>query len=154
MQGDGSDRRVIVVEDDSSMRQLICEFLELKNFRVDSFSSASEFISLLNSHVGENLLSGTRLILSDIQMPGLSGFDLLEYIKRTHPSVPVVLMSMMTSSDVIASSTCKAFGFFPKPFRLRDLAQFIENVTTSKSIDSIENQQCVSVIGGKSAYQF
>jgi putative two-component system response regulator len=66
------------------------------------------------------------LVLSDIRMPGISGFELLEKIQRRNPEIPVILMTGHGDLDIAIEAVNKgAFSFLTKPFNQEDLMTLV-----------------------------
>src|SRR5690606_2104362 len=81
-------RRILVVEDDASVAELVIEMLRELGFEVERAASAEEAIELLDKG------SRTDLVLSDMVMPGkFDGLGLAHVIAERWPSMPVILMS-------------------------------------------------------------
>jgi DNA-binding NtrC family response regulator len=76
--------RILVVEDDDKQRQLYCEELIAAGYETLEARNASEAEELLNREQID-------LIILDINMPGVSGLELLPRIHELHPSMPVII---------------------------------------------------------------
>jgi len=76
--------RILVVEDDDKQRQLYCEELIAAGYATLEAKSASEAEDLLNREQID-------LIILDINMPGVSGLELLPRIHELHPGMPVII---------------------------------------------------------------
>ena len=100
---------VYVIDDDESVRKALKRLLRSANLDAETFSSAEEFLS--NSRQGQN-----ACILIDIQMPGLTGFDLQKRLLSQEVRIPVIVIS--ASDDVQTREHARdlgAVGFFRKP---------------------------------------
>jgi len=100
---------VYVIDDDESVRKALKRLLQSADLDVEAFSSAEEFLS--NSRQGQN-----ACILIDIQMPGLTGFDLQKRLLSQQVRIPVIVIS--ASDDVQTREHARdlgAVGFFRKP---------------------------------------
>jgi FixJ family two-component response regulator len=98
---------VAIVDDDPRLLESLEDLLESAGYAARSFSSAG---SLLVSG-----LSGVDLIITDIGMPGINGFELRDLVKRMRPDLPVFLI---TGRHEIADQDRAqgTGGFFRKPF--------------------------------------
>ncbi|HMW73900.1 MAG TPA: response regulator, partial [Cellvibrionaceae bacterium] len=74
---------ILVVEDDSALREALVDTLEMAKFSVHQAQSAEEALTLLAQY------SGYSLIVSDVNMGRLSGHDLLRLVKQDYPHIPV-----------------------------------------------------------------
>jgi FixJ family two-component response regulator len=77
---------VSVIDDDESVRESLPHLLKGFGFAVQAFSSAEEYLA-------SNLLSQSKCLILDITMPGMSGPDLLEELKRLGWATPVVFIT-------------------------------------------------------------
>ena len=76
---------VFVVDDDDAVRDSLKTLLELQSFTVKTFETCQDFLS---SNSGD----GACLVL-DIHLPGMSGFDLMEAMRRTNRGLPTILIT-------------------------------------------------------------
>ena len=82
---------ILVVEDDSALREALVDTLEMAKFSVHQAQSAEEALTLLGQYAGYSL------IVSDVNMGRLSGHDLLRLVKQDYPHIPVVMDPVLTS---------------------------------------------------------
>ena len=78
--------RVLVVEDDPRLREAVVDTLMLKGFQVSEAAHGIEALNLLRHQQID-------LVLSDINMPGMDGLELLQNVKQETPWLPVILMT-------------------------------------------------------------
>ncbi|OOV93403.1 sigma-54-dependent transcriptional regulator [Pseudomonas sp. MF4836] len=101
---------VLVVDDESSIRSAIEQWLSLSGFDVQLFSRADECLAHLPEHL-------PGVILSDVRMPGMSGLELLAEVQRRDPDLPVILLT--GHGDVpmaVEAMRDGAYDFLEKPF--------------------------------------
>jgi two-component system nitrogen regulation response regulator GlnG len=111
---------VWIVDDDRAVRFVLATALREAGFEVTGFESAAAVLDALEAR-GKQGMPAPDLLFTDVRMPGDDGLALLDRLKRTHPALPVVVMSAYT--DV--SSTAGAFRggaeeFLSKPFDIDD----------------------------------
>lgn len=82
----GSKARVVVVDDDESVRAALTQLLELNFYNVRSFGSAGEFLDSLAAELPDCLVL-------DIFMPGMGGLDVLHHMQRKMIDVPTVVVT-------------------------------------------------------------
>ncbi|WP_144184363.1 response regulator [Elioraea rosea] len=112
---------LLVVDDDQRLRDLLRRFLEREGFRVTAAADAAEARHLLK-------LMAFDLIVLDVMMPGESGLDLAEAVRRER-DVPVVLLTARgTPEDRIAGFERGADDYLPKPFEPRELSLRIRTI--------------------------
>jgi len=84
---------VLVVDDEPDVealfRQQFRRDLRAQRFMMDFASSAADALSRITSSIGQSLI----LILSDINMPGMTGLEMLPMVKLARPSVPVIMIT-------------------------------------------------------------
>jgi DNA-binding NtrC family response regulator len=120
---DKSLAKLLVVDDDSDIVQVLKVGLLKNRFLVDAFTNPEEALQSFKSDAGSYCL-----LLSDIRMPGLSGIQLVRKVKETNPDVKVVLM---TAFEIRDNEFSKVFpsthvdGFVQKPIGIRDLTDKI-----------------------------
>ncbi|MFL5577346.1 MAG: ATP-binding protein [Gemmatimonadaceae bacterium] len=107
---------VLVVEDETSVRELACAVLRQTGYRVLSAPSAADALRLL-----ERLDGALDLLVTDVVMPGASGPELAADVKRRHPGVAVIYMSGY-SERAVDQRRARADGaaFVEKPFTLEE----------------------------------
>lgn len=115
-------RRVLLVEDDDSMRSALQRLLNAFGFDCDAYASAE---SLLNDATGE----GAACVVSDLKLPAISGLDLLQRMRTMGGWPPLILI---TAHDVPGLGDIAlqqgAAAYLPKPFAGTALVQAINDV--------------------------
>ena len=102
---------VLVVDDDDTVRDALCDLLAEEHFS-QGVSSAEEAIALLDHETYD-------VVLTDISMPGLSGVELLGYIKQRRPDTAVIVISGIRDKGYAQSMlNLGAFNYLEKPFSL------------------------------------
>ena len=112
--------RVLVVDDDADARELISLVLSQAGYDVDS--AADGFSALAKvSHYRPDA------VVTDLRMPGMSGVDLLQRIRRVHGDVPVILATGLETLDLCtAAESYGAVTCLEKPINLEELVWTIE----------------------------
>lgn len=105
-------KRILVVDDDDSLRMTLVAGLELEGFIAAEADTGERALDLLATRPFD-------LVLSDIRMPGMGGDELFRQIKRRYPEMPVVLMTAFAGEDIVRGLTDKgAYAVLTKPFDL------------------------------------
>jgi CheY-like chemotaxis protein len=109
----GASGRVLIVDDDPQVRELLRDFLTTVGDEVATAASGAEAVEVVP-------IFQPDVILTDMVMPGMSGTDVLDALRRDGVSVPVILISghPITMPEGF-------FGFLKKPFDLRKLAEVV-----------------------------
>jgi DNA-binding NtrC family response regulator len=126
---DGGDKplaRLLIVDDEYDIVQVLKLGLQQNGFLVDGFTNPEQALQSFKSNA-----ESYSLLLSDVRMPGLSGMQLARKVKETNPDVKVVLM---TAFEIMDNEFSKVFpsmqvdGFIQKPVRIRELTDKIVSI--------------------------
>lgn len=117
--------KVILLEDEYLLNANIKEYLELKGMVVEAYMNGGELLDKCN-------LKADIAIL-DIQVPGATGFEVIEWIKRVNAKIPVIFMTAYTDIQSIK----KGYGlgcsdYLKKPFNLEELWLRIHQLVESE----------------------
>jgi DNA-binding response OmpR family regulator len=119
--GGGRGTTVLLVEDERSIGQLVCGYLERDGYRVVWVRSGEEAMIELARHP-------VRMVVLDIGLPGMDGFDVCRRI-RSGSSVPIVMLTARDEEpDRVAGLEVGADDYVSKPFSPRELAARIKAV--------------------------
>jgi len=117
---------VLVVDDSGSIRRQTTKLLQAAGLRVITANNGAEALELLLSNAWE-----PDLILSDIEMPHIDGWNFLEYVKTddNFGHIPVVMVTSLNTEAVRAKAfDLGASDYLIKPLKERDLAEVLENL--------------------------
>lgn len=118
---------VWVVDDEKNLLFVVQTMLEKAGYSVRAFSDSREALTALKDEASGHK-SGPQSLLTDLQMPGNSGMDLLDYCTSNKPDVPVVMMTAFgTVESAVAALKRGAFDYITKPFEKADLLRAIQN---------------------------
>ena len=119
MTADFKGRRILVVEDEQPVRSLVLLALANRGYRVLSAASGSQALALLDAEKPP-----LDLLLTDANMPGMSGIDLVRRLLAERPSLPVIVMSGYTEDTIVHHGVLRSgISFLHKPFTLDALAR-------------------------------
>ena len=112
--------RILVVDDEYLIRWSLQQKLAEHGFEIFLAASAEEAISVIDRE-------GPDLILLDIQLPGMSGMDLLRTVKKDDPGCTVVMITASSEINVaVQAMKDGAFDYLPKPFNLDEVRLIVE----------------------------
>jgi two-component system response regulator AtoC len=118
-----SKRSILVVDDDQSVRSYLSDFLSSCGYTVECAESGDQAVTRLGAGYVPSL------IVLDIVMPGINGIEVLENVKKTNPSIPVIILSAGgQTKTVVEAMKVGASDFLVKPFEEQELELAIENV--------------------------
>lgn len=116
--------RILVIDDEQSMCELIEIDLRLRGLQVDWFTDATQAISAIDHN-------NYDVVLTDIRMPGTTGLQLCQQLTEFRPDMPVVLMTAFGSLETAVSAMrAGAYDFITKPIEMDLLA-----ITVRRAID-------------------
>ncbi|GAB5527732.1 MAG: two-component system response regulator OmpR [Roseivirga sp.] len=114
-------KKILVVDDDDRLRDLLAEYLSRYDYAVDTLPDGSDLINLLRREAPE-------LIVLDIMMPGKNGLELCKEIRREF-NVPIIMLTARGDvNDRIVGLEIGADDYLPKPFEPRELVARIETI--------------------------
>jgi DNA-binding NtrC family response regulator len=112
-----------IIDDDQSMRWVLEKTLVNNGYRVSAFESGS--VALANFKRA-SLTERPNLIITDVRMPGINGFELLKQIKNISPRTPIIIMTAYTDLDTTVQNFQEgAFEYLTKPFDIDDALQLV-----------------------------
>ncbi len=118
---------VLVVEDDLDLCEALCETLQLEGYQVDAAENGIEALTQLAKNQ-------YRLVISDIQMPKMDGFQLLNNIQQKYTEIPVLLMTAYgTIPKAVEAMQSGAVDYLIKPFEAPSLVNKISNLLTREN---------------------
>jgi len=122
-------RSILVVDDDRSVRSYLSDFLSSCGYAVECLESGDQAVKRLSTGYVPSL------IVLDIVMPGISGIEALESIKRLNASIPVIILSAAgQTKTVVDAMKMGASDFLVKPFEEQELELAIENVVEKQKL--------------------
>jgi len=114
-------QKILVVDDEKSMRDLLSLMLRREGYRVIGAESAEKAGDLIEREAFD-------LVISDISMPGATGIDLLRRIRESGLDTPVILITAYGSKETaIEALQLGAFDYFEKPFNIEDAKNRVRN---------------------------
>lgn len=117
---------ILVVDDEDALRTVLSSELESEGYVVATAADGDEAISVLQG-------KSFDLVLLDIKMPRVDGFEVLRFIKERYPATKVIMLTGFADlKNAIESKKLGAEDFVSKPYDLVDLLTTIERVLTSE----------------------
>lgn len=108
---------VCVIDDDLSLCAALEALLRSYGYRAVAYGSAEEFLASADADRAD-------CIISDIQMPGMSGIDLRLFLTHARPDLPVILMTARTERILLdRAAAANPFRVLQKPFDAQELAE-------------------------------
>ena len=112
---------IIIIDDDRAVRDSLADLAAAAGYDAEAFASAEDFLE-------SSQIETFDCLISDVQLPGMSGLALLATLKARAPSKPVILITARLDDDWPAqASQAGAASFFHKPFTAQALLECVES---------------------------
>jgi DNA-binding response OmpR family regulator len=115
-------RRVLIVEDDESLRRIVSRHLRAQGYEVDEASSAEAAATALEGGLRPGV------VLLDLNLPGATGWDLLRQPALAAAGSPPVVITSATTVSPRRLAEFGCAGYLPKPFPLETLVATLERL--------------------------
>ena len=120
--------RVLVVEDEETLRQNIARFLQKQGHEVTALENGSDAIRYLDAHEVD-------IVLTDLRLPGSDGLAVLEHVKATRPDTAVLLMTAYASlASAVEALRRGAHDYLLKPVSLAALAAKVDHIASYRQL--------------------
>lgn len=121
-----NENTILVVEDDAGLQEALIDTLELAGIHCIAADCAENALMALKKHK-------VSLVVSDVQMGGMSGIDLLKSIKLNYPDLPVLMMTAYaTINDAVEAMRLGAINYMAKPFAPEVLLNMVSRYLPEK----------------------
>ena len=115
---------ILIVEDEESLGKTLLLNLELENYNVKLAKSGNEALKFFAEQK-----KSTDLVLLDVMLPEINGFELCKRFREMNPEVPVIFLTAKNqSADKISGLKLGADDYITKPFELEELLLRVQNV--------------------------
>lgn len=125
--------QILIVEDDHDLREALVTTLELAKFRVREACDARQALASLAE-------SPVDMVVSDVNMPGMSGHELLSEVQRLYPGLPMMLITAYGQiSHAVSAMQSGAIDYLVKPFEPQVLVDAVSKIvggTRQKNTDA------------------
>jgi DNA-binding NtrC family response regulator len=119
--------RVLLVDDDKSLLEILATLLELDGHMVEKAASAHAGLMLMREREFD-------LVLVDLKMPRTTGIDMLRAIREDRPDTKVVIMTAYASvNSTVEAMRLGVFDYLPKPFKLADLRTILDRARRERA---------------------
>lgn len=127
-----------IVDDDQSIRFVLEKALLRESLPTRSFTNPREVLDALADGNDE----GPQVLVSDIRMPGGSGLDLLDKVKKQYPGLPVIIMTAFSDLDsAVSAFQGGAFEYLPKPFDLPKAVELIRRAVEESQREEVAEER-------------
>mgnify|MGYP001586472902 CR=1 FL=1 len=120
--------RILIVEDENSMREVLRILLEGESYEVISASDGLKGLS----HIDKDIFD---LVITDIKMPGADGFEVLKKVKNISPDTIVLMITAFgTTESAIEAMKLGAYDYINKPFKIDEIRLIVKKALEKKRL--------------------
>lgn len=114
-------QRILIVDDEEDIREILHFNLENEGYEIDQAESAEEAFNVLNS--------SHNLILLDVMMGGMSGFKLAQLLRKSGNNIPIVFLTAKnTENDLLSGFSIGGDDYISKPFSVKEVIARIKTI--------------------------
>lgn len=136
------DERVLVVDDDPSVRQILRRKLEREGYEVVAVQSAKRAMEEMEA-------ANFDLVLTDVRMRQMDGIGLTRHVKERYPDTKVVLITAVVDMDsALAGLRGGASDYITKPFNLEEVAVRVRNALERPEVHAFRVDRFVHDVNG------
>ncbi|MBI5251030.1 MAG: response regulator [Desulfomonile tiedjei] len=130
--------RILIVDDEQDICDVIAKWLNSRGFVCSTATSGEEAVNLMEKNKFD-------LLITDIMMPGMSGVDLLAFVKSRFPEVAVIMVTGIDDEETaIMTFDLGAWGYIVKPFEFHDVILNVCNVLERRRLFLLrQDHECV-----------
>jgi DNA-binding NtrC family response regulator len=117
-----SGPKILIVDDELLIRDLLYDFFLSKDYTIMTANSAEEALELVDRH------DDFDVVLTDIRMGGIDGLQLVEELRVGHKNLPVIVMTAFPSVETAVEALRKrVYDYIVKPFNINRLFSVVES---------------------------
>jgi len=136
--------RVLVVDDEPDVRDLLVEYFRDAGHEVSAAADGTEAVADITRHPTKY-----GLIISDLQLPGIDGLGVLKAAKAANPSVTVIIVTGYASVDsAVRAVRLGAYDYLTKPFTLGQIEVIVSRAAERQALEA-ENRQLALKMEGR-----
>jgi len=119
---------ILIVDDEESMREFLAIMLHREGYRVDAVADGAMAVARMKE-------KGYDLIISDIKMPRMNGFELLAHVLEKSPDTMMIMITAFsTTEDAVEAMKQGAYDYIIKPFRNEEIRLIVKNALERRAL--------------------
>jgi DNA-binding NtrC family response regulator len=116
-------QRILIVDDDFPSRMAMEKILQLHGYKTCACGSGEHSVPKLREE-------SFGVLITDFQMRGMDGLELIREARRIHPGIPTILVTGLATEEMRIKAAGEGVnGFFPKPIEWDELVSFLDNLS-------------------------
>lgn len=117
-----NQKKILLVEDEKGIRNVLRDNLEYEGYSIIEAEDGVKGLEIAKNEVPD-------LIILDLMLPQMHGYDFIKQLKKTHPSIPIIIVSAKSEEiDKIKGLDLGADDYITKPFQIRELVSRIKAI--------------------------
>jgi DNA-binding NtrC family response regulator len=124
-----SAARVLIVDDEESIRRLVSRWTDISGYEVKAASSAEAALLMMHAWTAD-------IVVCDIRMPRYSGIWLIEHLRTLYPSTAIIISTGYGEIDPAVMLRARITGYLAKPYDRESLLASLERAMESRRADS------------------
>ena len=138
--------RILVVDDENSLRTMLSILLQREGYQVDQAEDGAVAFTMAQEN-------NYDLVISDIQMPRVTGIELLRKLREQDNDVTVMMITAFSSTEeAVEAMKLGAYDYITKPFKNEEIRLVIKNALERKQLQQ-ENRRLKQQLGQRSSFQ-
>lgn len=138
--------RILVVDDEESIREFLEIMLKKEGYEITTAQDGQEAIDLMSK-------KSFHMVISDLQMPKVTGLELLKHVKDTNPDVVFMMITAFgTTENAVEAMKLGAYDYLTKPFKIDEVRLNVRNALRAGTLE-VENRQLRKEMGETFNYQ-
>lgn len=135
MESNNKTHHILIVEDEARSRKTLELFLRGKEYRVSSAKNGRDALNIIGSELAG--YHPVDLVISDIQMPDMTGLEMVKILQSWHLSLPVLITTAFGDKEtVVELLRAGCVDYLDKPYDIEELVQKVESILSEEKIDS------------------
>ena len=137
--------KILIIDDDDSIRWVLEKAVNREQIEAISIANTDNILEIINEHQPD-------AVISDIRMPGIDGLTMMSALQKSHPHLPVIIMTAHSDLDTaVAAFKGGAFEYLPKPFDIQEALKVINRAIrqNKKELSATEPANPVTEIIGE-----
>jgi len=119
---------ILIVDDEESMREFLAIMLHREGYRVDAVADGAMAVTRLKEKAYD-------LVISDIKMPRMNGFELLAHVREKSPDTMMIMITAFsTTEDAVEAMKQGAYDYIIKPFRNEEIRLIVKNALERRAL--------------------
>src|SRR5580698_5205865 len=138
--------RILVVDDEESIREFLDIMLRKEGYEVTSAEDGQKAIETLKKKTFD-------LVISDLQMPNVTGIELLKHVRETQPDLLFMMITAFgTTETAVEAMKLGAYDYITKPFKIDEVRINIANALRSRNLE-VENRTLKKELNKEYSFQ-